>query len=78
MASIVRIMEPPPKKSAGREVVEAAVQGGLNALPMVGGPLATAFAYAVGVPFEWRMSRWLAELAEAVEDLSNQVEGVSL
>jgi hypothetical protein len=64
-----RVMEPPPSKSTSRELVERAVEAGIGAIPGVGGPLAAMFSYAIGQPFERRNQAWLAELAEAVDEL---------
>ncbi|MER7007496.1 hypothetical protein ABT297_31250 [Dactylosporangium sp. NPDC000555] len=71
-------MEKPPSKSTGREITEKAVEAGLNVVPLVGGPLGVAFAYAVSFTYNRRMTQWLEDLAEAVDELTDQVEGMDL
>ncbi|WP_285688999.1 hypothetical protein [Actinoplanes sp. NBRC 103695] len=71
-------MEKPPSKSAGREVTEKAIEAGLNLVPLAGGPLGVAFAYAVSLTYNRRMTKWLEGLAEAVDDLAAEVEGLDL
>jgi hypothetical protein len=67
-------MEKPPKKSTTRELVEASVGAGAGAVPLVGSPLAVAFAVAMGWTYNRRMTEWLDALAEAVDDLQHQSE----
>jgi hypothetical protein len=71
-------MQPPPSKSTGREVVEKAIEAGIGLVPVVGSPLAVAFAYAVGQPLQRRMQAWLTELAEAVDELTARPDGPTL
>lgn len=40
-------MERPPSKKTSRELVEKVVEGGVSMVPIAGGPMAVAFAYAV-------------------------------
>jgi hypothetical protein len=63
----------PPGKSKGREIVERAGEAGLNFVPGVGGALAVAFVTAVSWQLNQRREGWLAELAEAVEDLRERM-----
>ncbi len=68
----------PPSKSTGREITEKAVEAGLSMIPVAGGPAAVAFAYAVGRGYSRRLQAWLTQLAEAVEDLTNQAEDLDI
>ncbi|MGW3855801.1 hypothetical protein [Micromonospora arida] len=70
-------MERPPSKSAGREMTEKIIEAGLNTVPIVGGPTGVMFAYAVRYTFDRRMTKWLEELAEAVDDLAAQVGDIN-
>jgi hypothetical protein len=71
-------VEKAPRKSTAREAVENTVEAGLNLAPIIGGPLAVAFTYAVSVTFNRRMQQWLDELADAVSDLQQQGRGIDL
>lgn len=70
-------MDKAPKKSAGREVVEAVVEGAARIVPVAGGPLAVAFALAMGWTYNRRMTQWLDDLADAVSDLQERTDGLS-
>jgi hypothetical protein len=50
-------MRKPPKKSTGREIVDATVQGAAGMVPVVGDPLAVAFAVAMGWTYNKRMAQ---------------------
>jgi hypothetical protein len=71
-------VDPPPSKSTGREITEKAIEAGLSVVPLAGGPAAVAFAYAVGRGYNRRLQAWLTQLAEAVDDLVNQVDGLRI
>lgn len=71
-------MEQPPRKSTGREVTEKTVEAALSAVPIAGGPLALAFGAVMGWAYSRRMEEWLTELAEAVDDLQERVDGLDL
>lgn len=43
-------------------------------VPIVGSPVAVAFAVAMGWTYNKRMTAWLDGLAEAVDDLQNQMD----
>ncbi|WP_332643266.1 hypothetical protein [Aeromicrobium sp.] len=62
-------MRQPPKKSAGREVVQAVVEGALGAIPIAGSPLAASFVTAVDWRFNRRTAEWMEDLASAVDEL---------
>lgn len=53
-------------------MAEQAVVGGVGMVPIVGSPLAVAFAVAMGWTHNRRMAAWLDELAEAVTDLQDE------
>ncbi len=65
-------MEKPPSKTTAREITEAAIVGGVGAVPVAGSPLAAAFALALGWSYNRRMTAWLEDLAEAVDELQQQ------
>lgn len=71
-------VDPLPSKSASREIAEKAVEAGLSAIPLAGGPAAIAFAYAIGRSYNRRLQAWLTQLAEAVDDLITQVEDLDI
>jgi len=68
----------PPGKSTGREIVERTVEAALGSVPLVGNALAVAFVTAIGWRLEERREKWFTELAEGVEELSRQVDGLDL
>jgi hypothetical protein len=70
-------VEKPPKKSVGRELMARTVEGAVGMVPVVGSPLAVAFATAVGWSSNRRMDQWLDELASAITDLQDRTEGLS-
>jgi hypothetical protein len=71
-------MDSPPNKTTSREIAEKAVEAGLSAIPVAGGPVAVAFAYAIGRGYNRRLQAWLTQLAEAVDDLISQVEDLDI
>jgi hypothetical protein len=71
-------MERPPSKKTSRELVEKVVEGGVSMVPIAGGPMAVAFAYAVGRAHNRRMQTWLESLADAVNDMQTRGDGVDL
>jgi hypothetical protein len=68
----------PPCKSAGREIVERVVEGALGSVPLAGNMLAVTFVTAVNWRLNERREKWIADLAEKVEKLSGQVDGLDL
>jgi hypothetical protein len=68
----------PPSKSAGREIVERAVEAGLGSVPLAGNALAITFATVVSWRLDQRREKWLTELAEAVQKMGEQVDGLDL
>lgn len=70
-------MRNPPQKGTGREIVEATVQGAAGMVPVVGDPLAVAFAVAMGWTYNKRMAQWLEDLAAAVTELQEERDNLS-
>lgn len=70
-------MEKPPRKTTAREVVELTVEGAVGMIPIVGSPLAVAFATAMGWTHNKRMAQWFEDLAEAVYELQERGHGLT-
>ncbi|MGD9955170.1 MAG: hypothetical protein AB7O74_13925 [Candidatus Nanopelagicales bacterium] len=70
-------MEPAPRKSAAREASEALVVAAVSAVPLAGGPFSVVLQAAMGHMYGRRMSAWLDDLAEVVNELQAR-ESVSL
>jgi hypothetical protein len=68
----------PPAKSTGREIVERAAEAALGSVPLLGNALAVTFVTALGWRLQERREKWFTELAEAVEQLRGQVDGLSV
>jgi hypothetical protein len=68
----------PPGKSTGREIVERVTEAALGSVPLVGSALAVTFVTALGWRLEQRREKWFTELAEAVEELGQRVDGFDL
>jgi hypothetical protein len=68
-------MEAPPQKSTARELVEKAVEGGVGMVPIAGSPAAVAFAHWLGRARDRRMDEWLANVAEAINELQDTTDG---
>jgi hypothetical protein len=69
-------MERPPAKKASRELLEKVVEGGVSMIPIAGGPVAVAFAYAIGRAHGRRMQSWLENLADDVAELQTREGGL--
>jgi hypothetical protein len=67
-------VENPPEKSTSREIVEKAVEGAVGMVPIVGSPLAAAFALAMGWSYNKRMQLWFEDVAEAIRELQDAAE----
>jgi hypothetical protein len=67
-------MQKPPEKSTARELTEQAVIGAAGMVPIVGSPVAVAFAVAMGWSYNKRMRAWLEDLAEAVSQLQEAAD----
>ena len=61
-----------PKKSTGREVVEAAVAGGVGSVPVVGSIVAAGLTFAMTVAHNRRMDAWFDSLAERLDALEDR------
>jgi hypothetical protein len=70
-------VEKPPKKSTARELVQRAVEGAANVVPVVGGPLAVTLSTAMNWKYTRRLDAWMEDLAEAITDLQNRDDGLS-
>jgi hypothetical protein len=64
-------MENPPSRKPAREVVERVAEAALSTVPLVGGPAAVAFGYAVGQAFTRRQQAWFEDLAVAITALQD-------
>jgi hypothetical protein len=67
-------MQTPPEKSTARELTEQTISAGAGMVPLVGSPVAVAFAVATGWSYNRRMRAWLEDLAEAVNELQEAAE----
>ena len=70
-------MEKPPKKSTAREITENVVEGAVGLVPFAGGGLAVAFAYAMGYAYNKRMQGWFDQVAEALTEHEERLDGLS-
>ncbi|GAA4740612.1 hypothetical protein GCM10023328_22240 [Modestobacter marinus] len=68
-------LAPPPDKSTGREVVEGVVEAAASVVPLVGGPVGVALAMTMGWAYNKRMQAWLQDVAEAITELQDTIEG---
>jgi hypothetical protein len=68
-------VQPPPTKSTTRNIVETAAAAGVSAVPFIGGSIAVVLATAMGAAYNKRMQVWFEDLAQAVDELQNTVEG---
>jgi hypothetical protein len=68
----------PPGRSTGQEIVARVVEAALGSVPVVGNALAVTFVTALGWRLEERREQWFTQLAEGVEELRQQVDGLSL
>lgn len=62
----------PQQTNRGREIAERAVGAGLNFVLVVGSALAVTFVTALN----WKLNERLGELAEAVQELGEQFDGI--
>jgi len=53
------------------------IKVGLNAVPLVGGAIATVFETVFSSPIDARKEAWLCDLAKTVDDLCNKVENLT-
>jgi hypothetical protein len=68
----------PPSRSAGLEIAERVAEAALGSVPLVGSALAVTFVTALGWRLEERREKWFTELAEAVEELHQRMDGFDL
>jgi hypothetical protein len=64
----------PPGRSTGREIVARAAEAALGTVPLAGNALAVTFVTALNWRLEQRREQWFTQLAEAVEELREQVD----
>ena len=64
----------PPGRNTGREIVERIGEAAVGSVPLVGNALAVALVSALDWRLNQRREKWFTELAEAVEDLREQVD----
>ena len=68
----------PPHNSNGRELLQHAMEAGLQFVPGIGGALAVTFVTAVTWRLNQKREEWLKSLAEGVEDLRQQLGDIDL
>jgi hypothetical protein len=68
----------PPSNSNSRELLQHAVEAGLQFVPGIGGALAVTFVTAVTWRLNQKREEWLTALAEGVEDLRQQLGDIDL
>jgi hypothetical protein len=68
----------PPGKSPGREIAERVAEAALGSVPLVGNALAVTFVTALSWRLDQRRDEWLTGLAEKVEEVCKQVDGLDL
>ncbi len=68
----------PPGRSTGKEIVARVVEAALGSVPMVGNALAVTFVTALGWRLEQRRDEWFTQLANGLEELRQQVDGLDL
>jgi hypothetical protein len=68
----------PPGRSTGQEIAARVAEAALGSVPLVGNALAVTFVTAVSWRLEQRREQWFTELAEGVEELRQQVDGLDL
>jgi hypothetical protein len=68
-------VEAPPDKSTAREIVEGALEAAVGLVPIAGGPLGVALQMAMGWAYNKRLQAWLQDIAEAITELQDTVEG---
>jgi hypothetical protein len=68
----------PPGKTKGRELAERVAEAGAGSVPVVG----AAFAVALVTALNWKLNQqrddWFEDLAEAVEQLAERVDGFDI
>jgi len=68
----------PPHDSNSRELLQRAIEAGLQFVPGIGGALAVTFVTAVTWRLNQKREEWLRALAEGVEDLRQQLGDIDL
>ncbi len=65
-------------KPTKADAAHAFVRGALSTVPLAGGPAAELFSALVAAPLARRRDRWIKEIGEAVEELKEKIEGLTL
>jgi hypothetical protein len=68
----------PPHNSNSRELLQRAIEAGLQFVPGIGGALAVTFVTAVTWRLNQKREEWLTALAQGVEDLRQQLGDIDL
>jgi hypothetical protein len=68
----------PPEKSKKQEIAEVLGEAAVSVVPVVGGPIAAIWDDAIGAAYRKRRQVWEAELVDAVNDLIDRTEGLTL
>jgi hypothetical protein len=68
----------PPGRSPGKEIAARIAEAALGSVPVAGNALAVTFVTVLNWRLEERREQWFTQLAEGVEELREQVEGISL
>jgi hypothetical protein len=68
----------PPHNSNSRELLQRAIEAGLQFVPGIGGALAVTFVTAVTWRLNQKREEWLEDLAEEVEELRERLSDVDL
>jgi hypothetical protein len=69
---------PPEEKGKVRSLTETAVEAGTAAIPFVGGSMAVIMARVFSQAYERRLRSWMEQLADVVQELCDQVAGLTL
>ena len=69
-------IEPVPRKSKGREVVETTLVAASSLVPILGGPFSVVLGNALQGTYQRRLLTWLEDLAAALDGLTVTVEGL--
>src|SRR5215217_6373795 len=65
----------PPSHSKGRQVAQTGTEMVVNMVPIFGGTIAVALTVALNHRLNERRERWFTDLAEAVEELQERLDG---
>lgn len=60
------------------DIVYAAKKGFIASIPTIGGVASELFSLAISSPMEKRRDEWINSIAQQIEDISNQINEISL